>query len=305
MLLFFLGIGGSFLNQSYSRTVTARNYAGDMSLVLKDATAVNQISLFKASAMTPIRDQQQDKNQTHAEMDFSMNGSVRMQAVELDNLSTYVRLEQVTRNPEQLKKVVPRFASAELPLSRSLMCDKFHVISDAGLFHNRQSRVGWGPDLQYLDITHTARLSLAMMKTSDFKQAIKSTSDNDDLFSVNSKNPYVVLLATYLNNTKSTLVDDVPTLSPVSGSDAVCSLKAATENLLNKLKSSGDSKALSLLNYMLKVWNLCIALWGPLEVEPGSHAETMARKERLTHWLEEATTETNITGLQDEEEVLN
>jgi hypothetical protein len=30
----------------------------------------------------------------------------------------------------------------------------------------------------------------------------------------------------------------------------------------------------------------------------------MARKETLTQWLEEATMETNITGLNEEEEVL-
>ena len=277
-----------------------------MSLVLKDATMPVPKSLFKVNAMTPVRDQQQDKTQTYGEMDQSISASVsRVQAAELDNLSSYVRLEHVSRNPEHLKKVVPRFPSAEIPMSRSLMHGKFHVISDAGLFHNRQSRVAWGPDLQYLDITHTARLSLAMMKTSDFKQSIKSTTDNDDLFSVNSKNPYVVLLATYLNNTKLTRVDDIPTLGPISGCDAVRSLKSATENLISKLKSSGDSQALSLLNYMLKVWTLCIALWGPLEVEPSSsHAETMARKERLTHWLEDASTETIITGLNEEEEVI-
>jgi hypothetical protein len=233
-------------------------------------------------------------------MDQSFSAIAKLQqTTEIENLSTYVRLEHA-RNSEQCRKVVPRFATAEIPLSRSIIRDKFGIVMDASLFQNRQSRVGWGPDLQHLELSTTTRLSLLSVKTSDLKQNIDL---EEDIFSVDSKNPYVVLLATYLNHTKATVVDGVPTLRPVPGSQAVGFLKAATESLLSKLKNKGNPEALQLLNYMGKVWNLCIALWGPLDVEAGSHAETMARKETLTQWLEEATMETNITGLNEEEEV--
>ena len=237
-----------------------------------------------------------DLNQTSA-----ASASLRIQQAEMANLSSYVRLEHASHNPDQLKKVVPRFASAEIPLSRSLMRDKVHLISDAALFHNRQTRVGWSRDLQLLDILHSARVSLVSVKTSDVKLPAKQSSE--DLFSAESKNPYIVHLTTYLQHTRRVIVEDVPTLCPVAGSGALSALKASTESLLGRLKSTADAETLELLHYMAKVWKLCIALWAPLDVESGSHAETMARKDTLTHWLEDATNETAITGLQEEEEV--
>lgn len=270
-----------------------------MSRLFKDSPAQSPGSLFKSSAIPGIQ-QPEDLNRSHVPMDQSFSAIAKLQqTTEIENLSTYVRLEHA-RNSEQCRKVVPRFATAEIPLSRSIIRDKFGIVMDASLFQNRQSRVGWGPDLQHLELSTTTRLSLLSVKTSDLKQNIDL---EEDIFSVDSKNPYVVLLATYLNQTKATVVDGVPTLRPVPGSQAVGFLKAATESLLSKLKNKGNPEALQLLNYMGKVWNLCIALWGPLDVEAGSHAETMARKETLTQWLEEATMETNITGLNEEEEV--
>ena len=232
------------------------------------------------------------------EQSFSLTSKMQ-QTADFDNLSTYVRLEHA-RNSDQCKKIVPRFATVGIPLSRSLMRGKVGVLSDAALFQNRQSRVGWGPDLQLLELASSTRFSLVSVKTSDLKQ---NQEPGDDLFTMESKNPYVVLLATYLNHTKRSLAEGVPMLRPLPGSRAVGFLKTATESLISKLKSSGNPETLQLLNYMGKVWNLCIALWGPLDVDSGSHAETMARKETLTQWLEETAMETNIAGLKEEEEV--
>ena len=273
----------------------------EMSRLFKDSPGQSPVSLFKSSAIAGIQQPGEDLNRSYVPMDQSFSSTAKLQqSTEMENLSTYVRLEHV-RNPEQCRKVVPRFATAEIPLSRSVMRDKFGILMDASLFHNRRFRVGWGVDLQHLELQSLTRLSLLSVKTSDLKQNIDL---EEDIFSADSKNPYVVFLATYLNHTKTTVVDGVPTLRPAQGSQAVGFLKAATESLLSKLKNRGNPEALQLLNYMGKVWNLCIALWGPLDVESGSHAETMARKETLTQWLEEATMETNITGLNEEEEVL-
>lgn len=101
-----------------------------------------------------------------------------------------------------------------------------------------------------------------------------------------------------------TVIDNVPTFSPCSGTDAMKTMKNAADNLIIRLKTSGRSDKLDIINYMLKVYNLCIALWGPLETEVDCpHAEVIARKERLTCWLEEAALETNIVGLEEEEQV--
>ncbi len=273
----------------------------DMSRLFRDSTAQSPGSLFKSSAIATLQ-QPEEQNRSNISMEQSFSVAAKMQqTIELDNLSTYVRLEHV-RNPDQCKKVVPRFATAGIPLSRSLMRGKFGIISDAALFQNRQSRVGWGPDLQLLELATSTRLSLLAVKTSDLRQ---NREEGDDIFTVESKNPYVVLLATYLNHTKRNVTEGVPMLRPLPGSQAVGFLKAATESLISKLKSCGNPETLQLLNYMGKVWSLCIALWGPLDVESGSHAETMARKETLTQWLEEAAMETNIVGLTEEEEVFD
>lgn len=275
-----------------------------MSRLLRDSVQ-SPGSLFKSSAIASIH-QHEEMNRSRTQLEQSFNATANqshqksLQQTELDNLSTYLRLDHA-RNLEQTKKVVPRFSNAKIVLSRSLMKDKCHVISDAALFHNRRSRIGWGPDLHHLEFESTTRLTLVTVKTSDIRP---HTDQSDDLFTIDSKNPYVVLLATYLSHTKRSLVDGVPMLRPASGSQAISLLKVATENLLSKLKANGNTETLQLLNYMSKVWNLCIALWGPLDVEGGSHAETMARKETLTQWLEEAAMETNINGLSDEEEVL-
>ncbi len=63
------------------------------------------------------------------------------------------------------------------------------------------------------------------------------------------------------------------------------------------------SSCLIALDVVCQVWKLCMALWGPIEDEVGGHAMTIARKEALSRWLEEAATETEIAGLEDEEEV--
>lgn len=290
---------GSFLEQSVrmSQSIAPRK---DMSRMFNDSPVRSPGSLFKSSAIAAIQPPD-DVNKSHVPMEQTFNATTKMQDFTgIENLSTYVRLEHV-RNPEKCRKVVPRFATAEVALSRSVMQGKFGIVTDAALFQNRQFRVGWGPDLHHLELKATKRLSLLTVKTSDLRQSI---NPEEDVFTVESKNPYVVFLATYLNHTKQNVVKGVPTLCPLPGSQAVGFLKAATESLTSKLKTSGSSETRQLLNYMGKVWNLCIALWGPLDVESGSHAETMARKETLTHWLEEAATETNITGLNEEEEVL-
>lgn len=272
----------------------------DMSRMFKDSPTRSPGGLFKSSAIAAAQ-QPEDLNTSHAPTEQSFTIIAKLQqAVEIDNLSTYVRLEHA-RNLDQCRKVVPRFATAEIALSQSVMQGKFSIILDAALFQNRQFRVGWGPDLQHLELKATTRVSLLTVKTSDLRQNVHA---DEDIFTVESKNPYVVFLATYLNHTKQTVVEGVPTLRPLHGSQAIGFLKAATESLISKLKNSGNPETLQLLNYITKVWNLCIALWGPLDVESGTHAETMARKETLTQWLEEASTETNITGLNEEEEVL-
>lgn len=124
------------------------------------------------------------------------------------------------------------------------------------------------------------------------------------VFNAENDDPYTTLLAAYLNHSQKTVVDNVPMFSPCSGSDAMKTMRNAADSLINRLKTSGKSDRLDILHYMLKVYNLCIALWGPLETEVDcSHAEVIARKERLTYWLEEAALETNIVGLQEEEQV--
>lgn len=269
-----------------------------MSRLLKDSS---QSSLFKSSAMASVQ-APDDLSSSRMQLEPSFNATVKsLQSCEVENLSTYVRLDHI-RNSEQNKKVVPRFSTAEIVLSRSLLRGKCGVVADAALFQNRRSRVGWGPDLQHLNFQSSTRLSLVTVKTSDLRQ---NQDPGDDVYSIDSRNPYVVLLSTYLNHTKRNVAEGVPTLRPVSGANAVSFIKAATEGLANKFKSNENPEILHLLNYMRKVWNLCIALWGPLDVESGSHAETMARKETLTQWLEEAAVETNITGLEEEEEVLS
>ncbi len=226
--------------------------------------------------------------------------SMRIHSAEMENLSSYLKLDYARHNPDQLKKIVPRFASAEIPLSRSLMRGKVHVVSDSALFHNRQSRIGWGPDLELLEFLNSARLSHVAVNTADLKQPTRS--DKESHYSDN-KDPYVALLTTYLSHVRRSTIEDVPMLHSGSGCDAVAALKTTTESLISRLKSSTDNKTMSYLNYMLKVWKLVLALWSPLDVESGLHAETMTRKEMLTHWLEEAAMENPISGLQDEEEV--
>lgn len=287
----------------------------DMSLALKDVAVPSPKpqSLFKAGAIMPLqkpedfgRSQLMELDQTAASpaTATAADVSLRIQTAEMENFSSYVRLEYASHNTEQLKKVVPRFAAAEIPLSRSFVRRKMHIISDAALFHNRQSRVGWGPDLQLLDILHSSRLSFETVNTSDFRLPIADRSEDAQLFTADSKNPYVALLMTYLKHVRRVVVGEVPTLRPAPGSGAVASLKTTTEALISRVKSKGDPKTLDLLNYMLKVWKLCLALWAPLEVDSGSHAETMARKEALTHWLEDTAIETPVTGLEEEEEVI-
>ena len=51
---------------------------------------------------------------------------------------------------------------------------------------------------------------------------------------------------------------------------------------------------------MLKEWKLCFALWGPVVNaydDGGAHGEVMAWKNALSHWLEEATSETHVIVL--------
>jgi len=270
-----------------------------LNLSLRD-TAVSSPksqSLFKAGAIAVIQQKPQEKmelNQTAQDV------SMRIHSAEMENLSSYLKLDYARHNPDQLKKIVPRFASAEIPLSRSLMRGKVHVVSDSALFHNRQSRIGWGPDLELLEFLNSARLSHVAVNTADLKQPTRS--DKESHYSDN-KDPYVALLTTYLSHVRRSTIEDVPMLHSGSGCDAVAALKTTTESLISRLKSSTDNKTMSYLNYMLKVWKLVLALWSPLDVESGLHAETMTRKEMLTHWLEEAAMENPISGLQDEEEV--
>lgn len=294
--LFVIGVG-SFLDQSV-RASQVTPQRKDLNRVYKDSPIRQSGSLFKSSAIAPFQ-QPEELSKSTLQVDDALNTSVKpTPALELENMSAYVRLDHV-RIPEHSKKVVPKFATIEIPLSRSLMQGKFGVLADAALFHNRRSRTGWGPDLQHLKLSSATQISLLSVKTSD----INVHHEGEDLFTAKSKNPYVALLATYKEHIQCTISDDVPMLHPSSGSRAMNSLKSATKTLITLLKSTGNSEILHMLNYMGKVWNLCIALWGPLDVTAGSHAETMMRKERLTHWLEEAAMETSISGLNEEEEV--
>ena len=88
-------------------------------------------------------------------------------------MSSFVRLEQHHRPAEELKKIVPRFASATVPLCQSLMKDKIHIYSDAALFHSRRSRIGWGPDLKLAQLEGSG-VSIASIETSNFWDTPKS-----------------------------------------------------------------------------------------------------------------------------------
>lgn len=128
----FRGVG-SFLDQSVriAQTNPARK---DMSRTFRDSATQSPGSLFKSSAVASIQ-QPEEPSKSRFQMEQSFNSSAKtLQITELDNISTYLRLDHV-RNQEQNRKVVPRFATAEIVLSRSLLRNKCDVISDAALFH--------------------------------------------------------------------------------------------------------------------------------------------------------------------------
>ena len=285
----------------------------DMSLTLKHSQTPSPRSLFKSHAMPTTNDQTQIFAKTQfMELDQSLNVSVskivrpaETDVPNVDPLAGCIRLEHGLKPSDKVKKIVPRFSSAEVALKHSLMDEKFHVLTDAALFQNRSFRVGWAPNLHLteLDAPHSSSVSLSVLETSEFQSSDDQNDNVERIFQVDSRNPCVALLSTYLNFTKRTVIGGVPMLQPSSGSEAVASMRLATEDLITRLKQSGNSRSMELLAYMLKVWKLCIALWGPLEEEVGEHAQAMARKEALSHWLEEAAAETDIIGLEDEEEV--
>ena len=139
-----------------------------------------------------------------------------------------------------LTQVVPRFASAELPLKRSLLNGKMHVCADAALFHSRSFRVGWAPDLRSarLDASRASRVSLESVLASHFAGA----------------NPCVTLLSTCLQHAQRCSEAGVPTLKPTPGSRALVAMRSATEDLVARLKQSDVPHAtLDHLAYMLKV----------------------------------------------------
>ena len=110
-----LGVG-SFLDQSVRSSLAPRK---EMSRVFKDSPAHSPVSLFKSSAIAGIQQPGEDLNRSYVPMDQSFSSTAKLQqSTEMENLSTYVRLEHV-RNPEQCRKVVPRFATAEIPLSQT------------------------------------------------------------------------------------------------------------------------------------------------------------------------------------------
>lgn len=229
---------------------------------------------------------------------LSQNMSSR-KLLECENFSNYTRLEHVNQSQEAVKKIVPRYASAEIPLSKSYMHQNANLYCDTGLSHSRNFRVGWGPGLQYLELSSMSRISIVRVKTCDFEVE----EDMDDLVDTGSKNPYVALLATLLEFSKRTVVNGVPMFGPSPGCEAIASLSAATEALLKRLKTKRNGGTADHLNYMRHVWNLCLALWNPLDLPNGSHAELMGRKESLSLWLEEVTAETNGFGTEDDEQV--
>lgn len=230
---------------------------------------------------------------------LSLNTSSR-KLVECENFSNYTRLEHINQSHEPGHKIVPKFASAEIPLAESYMRRHSNMYADTGLSQSRSFRVGWGPGLQYLELSSMTQVSIVPVRTCDFE----TEEEEDDLLNTDSKNPYVALLTTLLKFAKKTVVNGVPTFSPGPGCEAIASLKTATETLLKRLKGKRNEGNIEHLNYMRHVWNLCLALWNPLDIPAGSHAELMARKESLSAWLEEVTAETNCFGMQDDEQVI-
>ena len=87
-------------------------------------------------------------------------------ACDFGEVSNFVRSEHHNRPVEELKKIIPRFASAVIPLSESLMKDKIHIYSDAALFQNRRTRIGWGLDLKLTQI-EALDVSIASIETSN------------------------------------------------------------------------------------------------------------------------------------------
>jgi hypothetical protein len=107
---------GSFLDQSVRSSLAPRK---EMSRVFKDSPAQSPVSLFKSSAIAGIQQPGEGLNRSYVPMDQSFSSTAKLQqSTEMENLSTCVRLEHV-RNPEQCRKVVPRFATAEIPLSQT------------------------------------------------------------------------------------------------------------------------------------------------------------------------------------------
>ena len=275
-----------------------------MSLTLRDmGTPTGSRNLFKSAVLPTEASRYEDLGKSQfMDLEASLNSTLKKPSIEVDLMSSYVRLETGCKD-EKLKKVVPRFSSAVVPLSSSLILSKHRVVSDAALFHNRRFRIGWGPDLMLCeaDPEQPMRILLSFVDTSDFKNDLQAKTE---VVKSDSKNPCVALLSTYLDHAEREIVDGVPRFRPARGNEAIGSLKSATASLISRLKSTGHSKTIEMLLYTLKVWNLSIALWGPLESEEiAGHARAMARKEALTHWLEEATLDSEIIGLHDEEEV--
>ena len=133
----------------------------DSGSAFKESAAASPKSLFKSTALMSGAADQSHVN----DLDMSV---VDMQTSDFGEMSNYPRLEHHNRHAEELKKIIPRFSCATVPLQESLMKEKIHIYSDAGLFQNRRCRVGWAPDLKLVQLVSDSTLSIATLQTSNF-----------------------------------------------------------------------------------------------------------------------------------------
>ncbi|XP_078323949.1 nuclear pore complex protein Nup98-Nup96-like isoform X3 [Crassostrea virginica] len=197
----------------------------------------------------------------------------------------------------------------------SAMYNKQNIIVDAGLFHGRSFRVGWGPGWTFahagLTVTDqgkgTEETSFSMLSGPRKKKA-GQTNWNIALQKLNvtsyfqPEDPIVVrnheeLLSIQLEHAGKDMEEGCPVFAPRDGEVALQHIVERIKQDKEDTKGHPDHAS---VGYSETIWNLCAALFGTLPDDILNNYELQnARREALSRWLSVTASEKISKEIQE------
>ncbi|XP_064636233.1 nuclear pore complex protein Nup98-Nup96-like isoform X2 [Lineus longissimus] len=210
-----------------------------------------------------------------------------------------------------------------IPLKKSLLHNKQHMIMDAASFMSRSFRVGWGPNWtlvhagQPIGAVEKATPSFPSILPSSKPQDVSRVgetpykvtlekinftpyADNKDLV---LRANYVKSLSIHLKHSRLDVDGELPVFAPEEGVEA---LHEYAKQLEEEKENIGSHPDAACVHHTSLVWDLCVALWGDLplytfddDTDRDSYDYRMARRKAVSQWLSKAASETIEQEVKD------